>query len=103
MSEDNIPTKQLSDAVACLAATITQLIDDQVKAIHERENKQHVLEEVISLNKKEVGKMLGIAPRTIDRWMKRGLLPYYKIGRIVRFKLREVQKHLESNNRINRG
>jgi excisionase family DNA binding protein len=103
MSEDNLPTKQLSDAVACLAATITQLIDDQVKAIHQRENKQHALEEVISLNKQEVAKMLRVAPRTIDDWMKRGLLPYYKIGRTVRFKLREVQRHLEFNNQINRG
>ena len=46
------------------------------------------------INKLEVGRRTGMRPRTIDAWMKRGLLPYYKLGRSVRFKWSEVEAHL---------
>ena len=39
-------------------------------------------------------------PRTIDDWMKRGLLPYYKVGRSVRFKWSEVEAHLAADCRV---
>ena len=46
------------------------------------------------IDKAEVGKRLGMRPRTIDDWMERGLLPFYKLGRSVRFKWSEVEAHL---------
>ena len=52
------------------------------------------------IEKPEVGKRLGMRPRTIDDWMKRGLLPYYKVGRSVRFKWSEVEAHLAANCRV---
>ena len=52
------------------------------------------------IDKTEVGKRAQIKPRTIDDWMKRGLLPYYKVGRSVRFKWSEVETHLATNCRI---
>jgi excisionase family DNA binding protein len=39
-------------------------------------------------------------PRTVDDWMKRGLLPYYKVGHAVRFKWSEVEAHLAQTCRV---
>ncbi len=52
------------------------------------------------VNKAEVGQRLGMRPRTIDEWMTRGLLPYYKLGRSVRFKWSEVERHLGQTCRV---
>ena len=52
------------------------------------------------LNKRELSLRLKKTERTIDYWMKRGWLPYYKIGRCVRFKWSEVQAELQKNCRV---
>lgn len=52
------------------------------------------------IDKGEVGRRTQMRPRTIDDWMKRGLLPYYKLGRSVRFKWSEVEAHLAANCRV---
>ncbi len=55
------------------------------------------------LTKIEVAELLRLTPRAIDSWMARGLLPYYKIGKTVRFRLRDIQEHLQNNCRIMGG
>lgn len=52
------------------------------------------------ITKSEVGRRLGIKPRTIDAWMKEGRLVFYKIGRAVRFRWSEVQAHLAATCRV---
>ena len=52
------------------------------------------------INKAEVARRLRKKLRTIDNWMKRGILPYYKMGRSVSFKWSDVQAHLDSNYRV---
>jgi len=52
------------------------------------------------INKAEVARRLKKKLRTIDNWMKRGILPYYKMGRSVSFKWSDVQAHLDSNYRV---
>lgn len=47
------------------------------------------------IDKAELCRRLKARPRTVDAWMQRGLLPYYKLGRAVRFRWSEVQSHLE--------
>ncbi len=54
------------------------------------------------LNKPEVSRRLQIPLRTLDHWMKRGVLPYYKLGRSVRFKWSEVERHLAQTCRVRR-
>ena len=49
------------------------------------------------IGKREVAKRLGKKPRTVDNWMKRGLLPYYKVGRTVTFRWSEVEAFLAQN------
>ncbi len=46
------------------------------------------------LSKDQVATLLGVRPRYVDRLMKEGRLPYYKIGRLVRFQPGDVAAYL---------
>jgi excisionase family DNA binding protein len=52
------------------------------------------------LIKREVAAKLRRSVRTIDAWMREGKLPYFKVGRTVRFRWSDVLKKL-SDYRIN--
>jgi excisionase family DNA binding protein len=52
------------------------------------------------LNKTEVAARLRKTVRTIDNWMARGILPYYKIGRTVSFRWSDVEGHMRENYRV---
>ena len=54
------------------------------------------------IDKSEIARRLNKTIRTVDNWMKRGLLPYYKIGRSVVFKWSDVETHLKANCRVAR-
>jgi excisionase family DNA binding protein len=51
------------------------------------------------ITKKEMAARMKVTPRTIDSWMARGLVPYRKIGRTVRFDWDEVREHLKLRRR----
>jgi excisionase family DNA binding protein len=40
-----------------------------------------------------------VSQRTIETWMEKGYLPYYKLGRKVLFKLTDVQRHWDAGHR----
>ena len=46
------------------------------------------------INKHEMADRMGVTPRTIEHWMSKGLVPYRKIARTVRFDWLEVQEYL---------
>ena len=48
------------------------------------------------MTKPQVCGMLGITLRTLEGWMRRGHVPYYKIGRWVRFLEEDIHAHLKS-------
>lgn len=52
------------------------------------------------IDKKETCRRLGLKQRTIDAWMKRGVLPYYKMGPSVRFKWSEINAKLTRTCRV---
>ena len=52
------------------------------------------------IDKPEVGRRLNASQRTVEQWMREGLLPYYKIGNLVRFRWNEVEAHLRQNCRV---
>ena len=52
------------------------------------------------INKVEVAQRLGKTLRTIDNWLERGFLPYYKIGRSVSFRWTEIEAHLAATCRV---
>lgn len=43
------------------------------------------------INAEQVMSELGIAKATLYRWMKEGIIPYYKLGNKTLFKLEEVK------------
>jgi excisionase family DNA binding protein len=53
------------------------------------------------LSKVEVAARLGMTARTIEHWMQRGIIPYFKIGKgrraTVLFKWAEIEAHLKAN------
>jgi len=43
---------------------------------------------------KEISKYLGIKPSTVYSWVNQRAIPHYKIGRLVKFKLVEIEDWL---------
>jgi hypothetical protein len=46
------------------------------------------------INKREVARRMGRTVRCVENMMRRGLLPYYKLGYRVVFRWSEIQSHL---------
>jgi hypothetical protein len=51
------------------------------------------------ITKKEMAARMQVTTRTIDSWMARGLVPYRKIQRTVRFNWGEIQEHFKLRSR----
>jgi len=47
------------------------------------------------LNTKEIATYLGLSEHTIRAWVKLGKIPFYKLGRAVRFDLRKLEPWLK--------
>ncbi len=67
-----------------------------------KEHQEQQLERAIDglLTKRGLAPRLEISPRTLDAWMKRGFVPYIKIGKTVRFRLEDVIAKLNAR-RVN--
>lgn len=53
------------------------------------------------INKREVAKRLGYTTRTVEKMMRRGLIPFYKPGGYrVAFRWSEIQSHLADTCRV---
>jgi excisionase family DNA binding protein len=51
------------------------------------------------LTKSQIAERLKVTTRTIDAWMQKGLIPYRKIGRTVRFVWEEICEALAMRQR----
>ena len=81
--------RQLSEAKLSL---VTEMIDTgRLSAWAEQKNARAPL-----VTRKQVAELLSVSVRTVDRWIARGELPYYKLGKVVRFKLSDIQERLET-------
>lgn len=53
------------------------------------------------ISKVEVARRLGKTARTVEQWMRRGIIPYLKIGKgrraTVLFKWTDIEAHLKTN------
>lgn len=120
LMSDNIQTKYLADALNALAFTISDMINERLQsltAVHHptpfrpetdfatmRQRSEIKTNEPEGLLvKSEVAQILHVTPRCIDNWMEKGLIPYYKIGRSVRFRMTDVQSCLNDRFRIDGG
>ena len=48
------------------------------------------------LTKRELAPKLKIASRTLDLWMRKGRIPFLKVGKSVRFRWEDVLKKLSA-------
>jgi excisionase family DNA binding protein len=112
----DLQIKQLADALNALAFTISDMINDRLVALTAARSDQFFRTETERLTmsgrtsksnategyliKSEAARILHVTPRSIDNWMGRGLLPYFKIGRSVRFRMSDVQSFLDARCRI---
>ena len=48
------------------------------------------------LNSRELARYLGLCEPTVRDWVRLKKVPFYKLGKAVRFDLREIEKWLES-------
>lgn len=47
-------------------------------------------------NLEEIAEHLGVCKDTIRNWIKKGVIPYYKVGKQYKFKISEVDSWVES-------
>ncbi len=52
------------------------------------------------ITKDEVARRMKKSERTVERWQKRGIIPFVKCGHAVLFDWVDVQRHLEANFRV---
>lgn len=51
------------------------------------------------VTKQDIAQRFNRTARTIEVWMRTGILPYYKVGRSVFFRLGDVERHFEQQYR----
>ena len=98
----------MANSIAGLVAAITESINAKVKEANAaRAAADAVLPQLTGhpiaierwVGKKGVAEHFKISVHTTDNWMKRGLLPYIRTGKSVRFKLSEAKETI--NRRLN--
>ena len=52
------------------------------------------------MDKHRLAKQLGRTVRSIDTYMAKGIIPFYKLGRTVMFKWSEVDQHIQAHFRV---
>jgi excisionase family DNA binding protein len=53
------------------------------------------------LKKPEVAAFFGTTVRTVENWMRSGEIPFFRIGRSIRFKKDDILQHLNTHKRVN--
>jgi excisionase family DNA binding protein len=53
------------------------------------------------LSKRGLAPKLQISTRTLDDWMRKGRIPFLKVGKTVRFRLADVLQKLNEQYRVN--
>jgi excisionase family DNA binding protein len=95
---------RLADSISGLIATITEIInstvqmaargDVQVQAGALQPQSPATVQVATYdpvLTKRQLAAHFQVSLRTIDNWCQKGHLPHYKIGRMVRFRLSDIQ------------
>jgi excisionase family DNA binding protein len=52
------------------------------------------------LTKRQLAAHFQVSARTIDNWCQRGYLPYYKVGKVVRFRLSDIKYEWDAKLKI---
>ena len=84
-------TNRLANAVAGIAATITEIIDARVQQLGMAIESKIAMRTIEPLfNRKQAAEHFQVTIRTIENWSRAGYLPYYKVGSEVRYRLSDI-------------
>jgi excisionase family DNA binding protein len=95
----------LANSITGLVASITEIINAKVQASTDAAaQKQSPVQTPVAnydplLTKRQLAAHMQVSVRTIDHWKEKGCLPYYKIGRVVRFRLSDIQRDWEAKHK----
>ena len=97
--------KRLAEAVAALAATITEVINERVREelAAATATTPGVVERTAEpfITMAELLERVRVSRRTMYSWMQKGYVPYIRVGRSVRFDWKLVNERLSA--RFGRG
>lgn len=100
MNNSTSDTQRLAEAIEKFAATLTDIVTERLHTIAQIQE-QKIAHKTIEplLSKKQLAEALGASVRTIENWMQKGYLPYYKLDKKVLFRLTDVQRHWDAGHR----
>lgn len=55
------------------------------------------------VDKNGVAELLAVSPRTVEGWVARGEIPFYRVNRMVRFRVSQVEAWLEDRHQPQRN
>ena len=102
--------RRLNAQIATLATTITDIIKAEVQATAtaaataaatakppaaQAANAQATPYDPV-LTKRQLALHFQVSARTIENWCQRGYLSYYKVGKVVRFRLSDIQNEWDA-------
>lgn len=88
--DGNADLKRLEGAITNLANTVAAIINERMQQATS-EQARHPAEPFIT--KQQLAQHFNVSARTIENWRRRGVLPYVKVGKVLRFKLSEVESY----------
>ena len=103
MHDTPTETQRLADAASALASTILDLINTKLAeatTVQEQRLARKMMDPVLTVD--QAAEHLQVTRRTVDSWMKRGFIPYLKIGRTVRIRASAVDVVLAERHERNR-
>jgi len=59
--------------------------------------------ERLALRPVEAARVLGVSPRTLWSWTRRGLIPYIRVGRVIRYPYSTLREWLAREARTTAG
>jgi len=101
--------ERLAHALTALAYTITEIVRDSARVNSGAQQESFPVpsgQKVAPggfeslLTKNEVAERAKVSVRTVDNWIRTGFVPYYKLGRTVRFKGSELQQCWDQKCRV---
>jgi excisionase family DNA binding protein len=96
-------TQRLAKAVTALAATLTEILTERVRELGEIQERRIALKTTETLmTRREAAAHFRVAVRTMENWTRKGYVPYYKLGKVVLYKLSDIEQHWDQKFRVAR-
>lgn len=93
MEQILVTTLQVEDLQNLIISSLKQVL----KEITDEKNRTEENEEILTTE--DIQKIFKVSKVTIHKWKKKGILPYYKMGRKVYYKKSEIFGLLEGKRR----